>query len=102
MNQEHPFAQFVRIPGKAKTGSRNLNQTEARQAFNDILAARAEPVQLGAFLMLLRVKSAAALSPWRGDSPDVYGELAVQQTTAAALLLLEAARGTTGAEFAAA
>jgi anthranilate phosphoribosyltransferase len=54
--QEHPFAPFVRILGKGKSGSRSLSRTEARQAFGMIMAGRAEPVQLGAFLMLLRVK----------------------------------------------
>lgn len=54
--QEHPFAQFVRILGKGKSGSRSLSRTEARQAFGMILRGETEDVQLGAFLMLLRVK----------------------------------------------
>lgn len=53
---EHPFAQYVRILGKGKTGSRSLSQTEARDAMAMILAGQVEDVQLGAFLMLLRVK----------------------------------------------
>lgn len=53
---EHPFAQYVRILGKGKTGSRSLTQQEAREAFGMILRGDAEPVQVGAFLMLLRVK----------------------------------------------
>ncbi len=53
---EHPFAQYVRILGKGKTGSRSLNQQEARQAMSLILRGEVEDVQLGAFLMLLRVK----------------------------------------------
>lgn len=53
---EHPFAQYVRILGKGKTGSRSLNFEEARDAFVMILREEVEPVQLGAFLMLLRVK----------------------------------------------
>lgn len=53
---EHPFAQYVRILGKGKTGSRSLNFEEARDAFGMILRNQVEPVQLGAFLMLLRVK----------------------------------------------
>ncbi len=53
---EHPFAQYVRILGKGKTGSRSLNFEEARDAFGMILRKQVEPVQLGAFLMLLRVK----------------------------------------------
>ncbi len=56
MSKEHPFANYVRILGKGKTGTRSLQQSEARDAFNMILRGEVEPVQLGAFLMLLRVK----------------------------------------------
>ncbi len=53
---EHPFAQYVRILGKGKKGSRSLTQDEARAAFGMILREEVRPEQLGAFLMLLRVK----------------------------------------------
>ncbi|MDZ7781737.1 MAG: glycosyl transferase family protein [Halioglobus sp.] len=53
---EHPFAAYVRILGKGKTGTRSLDRQEARDAFAMILRGAAEPVQIGAFLMLLRVK----------------------------------------------
>jgi anthranilate phosphoribosyltransferase len=53
---EHPFAPYIRILGKGKTGTRSLQQDEARQAFRMILRREVEPLQLGAFLMLLRVK----------------------------------------------
>ncbi|ENW07622.1 glycosyl transferase family protein [Acinetobacter beijerinckii] len=53
---EHPFAQYVRILGKGKTGSRSLSYEEAYQAFSMILKNEVLDVQLGAFLMLLRVK----------------------------------------------
>lgn len=56
MSQEHPFAPFVRILGKGKQGSRSLSQSEAREAMQMILDGQVEPEQLGAFLMLLRVK----------------------------------------------
>ncbi|SEQ68023.1 Anthranilate phosphoribosyltransferase [Amphritea atlantica] len=56
MSQEHPFAPFVRILGKGKQGSRSLSQIEAREAMEMILDGQVEPEQLGAFLMLLRVK----------------------------------------------
>lgn len=58
---EHPFAPFVRILGKGKTGSRSLNRDEAQQAMGMILRGEAQPEQIGAFLMLLRVKE---------ESPD--------------------------------
>ena len=53
---EHPFAQFVRIIGKGKNGARSLTYDEAYQAFSMILNKEVLDVQLGAFLMLLRVK----------------------------------------------
>ena len=53
---EHPFAQYVRILGKGKTGSRSLTQQEAFDAMQMILNGGVEDLQLGAFLMLLRVK----------------------------------------------
>ncbi|WP_027857030.1 glycosyl transferase family protein [Marinobacterium jannaschii] len=56
MSQEHPFAPYVRILGKGKQGSRSLNREEARDAMGMILDDQVEPEQLGAFMMLLRVK----------------------------------------------
>ena len=57
---EHPFAPYVRILGKGKTGSRSLQRAEARLAMGMILRGEVEPEQLGAFLMLLRVKEETA------------------------------------------
>ncbi len=37
---EHPFAQYVRILGKGKTGSRSLSYEEAYQAFTMIFKRR--------------------------------------------------------------
>ncbi len=56
LSAEHPFAQYVRILGKGKTSSRSLSFDEARAAMGMILRGEVEAVQLGAFLMLLRVK----------------------------------------------
>jgi anthranilate phosphoribosyltransferase len=53
---EHPFAPFIRILGKGKKGSRPLTREEAYQAMKMIMADEVLPVQLGAFLMLMRVK----------------------------------------------
>ncbi len=53
---EHPFAEFIRILGKGKKGSRPLTQKEAYHAMRMILAGEVEEIQLGAFLMLMRVK----------------------------------------------
>ncbi|WP_341326094.1 glycosyl transferase family protein [Methylotuvimicrobium sp. KM2] len=54
--QEHPFAHYIRILGKGKKGSRPLTREEAYQSMRMILTGEVLPVQLGAFLMLLRVK----------------------------------------------
>ena len=53
---EHPFAQYVRILGKGRKGSRSLTYEEALAAMGHILRGETEDVQLGAFMMLLRVK----------------------------------------------
>jgi len=53
---EHPFAEFIRILGKGKKGSRPLTQDEAYHAMKMIMADDVLPIQLGAFLMLMRVK----------------------------------------------
>lgn len=53
---EHPFAEFIRILGRGKRGARDLSEDEAFRAISMILANEVQPEQLGAFLMLLRVK----------------------------------------------
>ncbi len=60
MNQEHPFAQYVRILGKGRKGSRSLTYDEALASMTMILNGECEDVQLGAFMMLLRVKEESA------------------------------------------
>ncbi len=56
MIQEHPFAQYIRILGKGKRGSRGLTEQEAFDSMKMILNGEIEECQLGAYLMLLRVK----------------------------------------------
>lgn len=53
---EHPFAEIIRILGKGKKGSRPLTQDEAYRAMNMIMTDQVQPIQLGAFLVLMRVK----------------------------------------------
>lgn len=55
----HPFAKFVAILGRGKTKQRALTLEEARTAMAMILRGEAEPEQIGAFLMLLRLKEEA-------------------------------------------
>ncbi len=55
-HSEHPFAEFIKILGKGKKGSRPLTQDEAYRAMKMIVGNEVEPIQLGAFLMLMRVK----------------------------------------------
>lgn len=52
----HPFAEFIQILGKGKKGARDLTQDEAYRAMSMILHNAVEPEQLGAFLMLMRIK----------------------------------------------
>jgi anthranilate phosphoribosyltransferase len=52
----HPFARFVRLLGRGKTLTRALTMGEAEEAMAMILAGETRPEQLGAFLMLLRIK----------------------------------------------
>ncbi len=57
---EHPFAQYIRILGKGKKGSRELDHDEAYTAMGMLLDDEIEDVQLGAFMMLLRYKEETA------------------------------------------
>src|SRR5271166_665750 len=54
--EPHPFARFINILGRGKTLTRSLTIEEAEEAMTMILAGETLPEQLGAFLMLLRVK----------------------------------------------
>jgi len=56
MPAPHPFARFIAILGRGKTLTRSLTIEEAEEAMTMILAGDVLPEQLGAFLMLLRVK----------------------------------------------
>ncbi|EAT13468.1 glycosyl transferase family protein [Bermanella marisrubri] len=56
MSIEHPFAPYVRILGKGRKGSRSYTYEEAHTAMGMILRGEVEDVQLGAVMMLLRVK----------------------------------------------
>ncbi|MCH8552394.1 MAG: glycosyl transferase family protein [Natronospirillum sp.] len=58
--EEHPFTHFVRTLGRGKTSSRDLTQQEAHEAMQLIMEGSVHPEQLGAFLMLLRVKEETA------------------------------------------
>lgn len=56
MDAQHPFSRFIRTLGRGKQGSRSLSQDDAFEAMNMIMDGHVEPEQLGAFLMLVRVK----------------------------------------------
>lgn len=60
MPDEHPFAQYVRIIGRGKRARRDFTREEAAQSMAMILAGDATPEQVGAWLMLLRVKEETA------------------------------------------
>lgn len=77
MTTEHPFAPYVRILGKGPTLSRPLSFEETKIAAGMILRGEVEPVQLGAFLCLLRVKT---------ETPDeVAGFVAAAREAVAAM-----------------
>lgn len=60
MIEEHTFANYIRILGKGRKGARALTQQEAYDAMQQIYCYDVEPEQLGAFLMLMRVKEETA------------------------------------------
>ncbi|MFV2038463.1 MAG: glycosyl transferase family 3, partial [Paracoccaceae bacterium] len=53
---QHPFSRFVAILARGKTKVRPLTLEEAREAIGMILSGDAVAEQIGAFLMLLRLK----------------------------------------------
>lgn len=53
---EHPFAQYIKILGKGRNGSRALTRNEAYDAMSMFACYEAEPEQLGAFMSLMRMK----------------------------------------------
>lgn len=57
MLEPHPFAKYVRIIGRGPTLSRPLTEDEMLDAARMILAGEVEPLQLGAFLCILRVRA---------------------------------------------
>jgi anthranilate phosphoribosyltransferase len=52
----HPFARFIGILGRGKTKTRSLTVDESETAMRMLLGGEVLPEQIGAFLMLLRVK----------------------------------------------
>lgn len=60
MIEEHSFAKYIRILGKGRKGARALTQQESYAAMKQIYCYDVEPEQLGAFLMLMRVKEETA------------------------------------------
>lgn len=53
---EHPFAPYLRTLGRGPGRSRALTREEARDALRMVLRGEAEPLQIGAFLLLLRYR----------------------------------------------
>jgi len=56
MQEVHPFAKYVAILGRGKTKQRSLTLEESRLSMGMLLRREARPEQVGAFLMLLRLK----------------------------------------------
>jgi len=57
MTTEHPFAQYIRIIGRGPNLSRPLDEEEMYEAARLILSGDVEPLQLGAFLCILRMRT---------------------------------------------
>jgi anthranilate phosphoribosyltransferase len=57
MAEEHPFAPYLRIIAKGPNLSRPLTAEEMLEAARMILSGKVEPVQLGAFLCILRIRT---------------------------------------------
>ncbi len=57
MTEDHPFAPFVRTIARGPNLSRPLTEDEMIEAARMILADEVEPLQLGAFLAVLRVRT---------------------------------------------
>lgn len=53
----HPFAEYLRTIGRGSTVGRPLNEGEAEAALDMILNGQVEPMQLGAFLLVLRYRT---------------------------------------------
>ncbi len=74
MSDTDRFATFVATLGRGPGRSRALTRAEAREALALVLAGRADPMQVGAFLMLLR---------YRGeDAEEVAGLVEAARETA--------------------
>jgi anthranilate phosphoribosyltransferase len=56
MTEFHPFAKYIQIIGKGPNLSRPLSEQEAYEAVRMILDGAVEPIQLGAFLCILRLR----------------------------------------------
>ena len=56
MQKQHPFSKFIAILARGKTKTRPLTLEEAEESMGMILRGEAEREQIGAFLMLLRLK----------------------------------------------
>lgn len=59
MPADHPFARYVRIVARGPNLSRPLTEDESLAAARMILAGEVDPMQLGAFLCVLRVRTEA-------------------------------------------
>ncbi len=56
MQAQHPFSKFIAVLARGKTKTRPLTLAEAEESMGMILSGQAEREQIGAFLMLLRLK----------------------------------------------
>lgn len=87
--EAHPFSGYLRTFFRGPGRSRSLTREEAYDAFSMILRDEVEPIQLGAFLLMLRyraetpeelagmieaVRKAARLDPDEGSDENAHGQ----------------------------
>ena len=77
LTPDQPMSHFVRILARGKLGSRNFTQAEAFDAMTHVLTGSATDIQIGALLMLLRVKEETS-EELTGFVLAVKAELAVR------------------------
>jgi len=83
-SKEHPFAQYIRIIGKGKNGARHLTQQESYDAMQMIIKGELLNEQLGAFMMLMRMKEESA-EELAGFCQAIKDQFDAQLTTASTI-----------------
>ncbi|WP_221795510.1 glycosyl transferase family protein [Oceanobacter mangrovi] len=81
IKEKHALAEYVRILARGKNASRSMTFDEAKYTMGELVAGRFEPEQLGAILMLLRVKEETPeeLAGFAAAINDIWPEVDAEQ-----------------------